>query len=111
MVSYLDGFTGRNHLNQTFGKAALTPHVVLSATDTDVIKTYVREGLGIGIIADLAYEQDKDNDLVMKPLNQLFPWEVTKIGCRRDNYLRTFQQRFIHIFQKFASQMETGSPR
>ncbi|MEW8220448.1 MAG: LysR substrate-binding domain-containing protein [Candidatus Thiodiazotropha taylori] len=108
IITYLDGFTGRNHLNQTFGKAGLTPHVVLSATDTDVIKTYVREGMGIGIIADLAYEQDKDSDLAMKPLNHLFPWEVTKIGYRRDKYLRTFQQRFIQIFQTFAAKMETA---
>jgi LysR family cys regulon transcriptional activator len=93
------GFTGRGHIDQTFRQAGLTPHVVLSATDTDVIKTYVREGMGIGIISDLAYEQDKDTDLVMRGLSHLFPWEVTKIGYRRDKYLRTYHQNFIDCFQ------------
>jgi DNA-binding transcriptional LysR family regulator len=99
LITYVVGFTGRGHIDQTFRQAGLTPHVVLSATDTDVIKTYVREGMGIGIISDLAYEQDKDTDLVMRGLNHLFPWEVTKIGYRRDKYLRTYHQNFIDCFQ------------
>ncbi|MEW8029148.1 MAG: LysR substrate-binding domain-containing protein [Candidatus Thiodiazotropha sp.] len=102
IITYVVGFTGRGHLNETFGKAGLMPHVVLSATDTDVIKTYVREGLGIGIIAELAYEREKDGDLGMRELRHLFPWEETKIGYRRDKYLRTCQQRFIEIFQEIS---------
>lgn len=105
IITYIVGFTGRGHINDTFGKAGLTPHVVLSATDTDVIKTYVREGMGIGIIADLAYEHEKDGDLEMRELSHLFPWEVTKIGYRRDKYLRTYQQRFIEIFQEISGRM------
>jgi LysR family transcriptional regulator, cys regulon transcriptional activator len=99
LITYVAGFTGRGHINETFRKARLTPHVVLSATDTDVIKTYVREGMGIGIIAELAYEQEKDSDLEMRDLKHLFPWEVTKIGYRQDKYLRAYQRRFIDIFQ------------
>jgi DNA-binding transcriptional LysR family regulator len=99
LITYVVGFTGRGHINETFSKAGLTPRVVLSATDTDVIKTYVREGMGIGIIADLAYEQEKDADLGMRELSHLFPWEVTKIGYRRDKYLRTYHQNFIDCFQ------------
>ncbi|MCU7929660.1 MAG: LysR family transcriptional regulator [Candidatus Thiodiazotropha sp. (ex Codakia rugifera)] len=109
IITYVAGFTGRGHLNDTFGMAGLVPHVVLSATDTDVIKTYVREGMGIGIIADLAYEFEKDGGLGMKNLSHLFPWEVTKIGYRRDKYLRRFQQRFIDYFQEISGKMEHRS--
>jgi LysR family transcriptional regulator, cys regulon transcriptional activator len=105
IITYIVGFTGRGYINETFGKVGLTPHVVLSATDTDVIKTYVREGMGIGIISDLAYEHEKDSDLETRDLSHLFPWEVTKIGYRRDKYLRTYQQRFIEIFQEISAHM------
>jgi LysR family cys regulon transcriptional activator len=107
IITYLAGFTGRDHLNTTFGKEGLIPRVLLSATDTDVIKTYVREGMGIGIMADLAYEVETDADLAMRELSHLFPWEVTKIGYRKDKYLRTYHQRFIEFFQQISSQMAT----
>ncbi len=105
LITYVAGFTGRGHINETFRRAGLTPHVVLSATDTDVIKTYVREGMGIGIIAELAFEKEKDTDLAMRDLKHLFPWEVTKIGYRRDKYLLTYQRRFIEIFQEISARM------
>jgi LysR family cys regulon transcriptional activator len=108
LITYVAGFTGRGHIEATFRRARLTPHVVLSATDTDVIKTYVREGMGIGIIAELAYEREKDTDLAMRPLNHLFPWELTRIGYRRDKYLLTYQRRFIDIFQEISSRMWQG---
>ncbi|MGD8909792.1 MAG: LysR substrate-binding domain-containing protein [Chromatiales bacterium] len=108
LITYVAGFTGRGHIDETFRRAGLTPHVVLSATDTDVIKTYVREGMGIGIIAELAYERDKDSDLAIRVLNHLFPWEVTQIGYRRDMYLRTYQRRFIEIFQEISARMGQG---
>lgn len=99
LITYVVGFTGRRRLNDTFAKLGLAPRVVLSATDADVIKTYVREGLGIGIIADLAYDAAQDQDLGWRDLSHLFPWEVTKIAHLRDKYLRHFQQRFIQVFQ------------
>ena len=105
LITYVAGFTGRGHINDTFSQAGLTPHVVLSATDTDVIKTYVREGMGIGIIAELAYEKGIDGDLAMRELKHLFPWEVTKIGYRRDKYLLTYQRRFIEIFQEISGRI------
>ncbi len=108
LITYVVGFTGRGHINETFRQARLTPRVVLSATDTDVIKTYVREGMGIGIIAELAYETDKDSDLAMRELHHLFPWEVTKIGYRKDKYLRSYQQRFIDIFKSISARMGRG---
>jgi LysR family cys regulon transcriptional activator len=79
--------------------------VVLSAADTDVIKTYVREGMGIGIIADLAYDLGQDADLGRRDLSHLFPWEVTKIAYLRDKYLQHFQRRFIELFQEASVQL------
>lgn len=102
MITYVFGFTGRGHLSDTFAKEGLRPRVVLSAADTDVIKTYVRDGMGIGIIADLAYDAEKDSDLGLRDLSHLFPWEVTRIAHVRDKYLRRFQQRFMDIFQEDA---------
>lgn len=103
LVTYVFGFTGRGHLSDTFAREGLRPRVALSAADTDVIKTYVREGLGIGIIADLAYRPQEDADLGVRDLSHLFPWEVTRIAYLRDKYLRRFQQRFIDIFQQEAA--------
>jgi LysR family cys regulon transcriptional activator len=105
MVTYVFGFTGRGRLSDTFAKEGLRPRVVLSAADTDVIKTYVREGLGIGIIADLAYNADEDADLETRDLSHLFPWEVTRIAHLRDKYLSRFQQRFLELLQKEAGAM------
>jgi LysR family cys regulon transcriptional activator len=99
VITYVFGFTGRGNMSDTFSREGLRPHVVLGAVDTDVIKTYVREGLGIGIIADMAYQPDHDADLARRDLSHLFPWEVTKIAHLRNKYLRGFQQRFIDVFQ------------
>ncbi|MEN8802073.1 MAG: LysR substrate-binding domain-containing protein, partial [Thiogranum sp.] len=85
-------------------KHGLKPRVVLSATDTDVIKTYVREGMGVGIIASLAYTAKQDQDLVMRDLSKLFPLEVTKIAYLKGKYLRRYQQRFIELFQGCVSE-------
>jgi LysR family transcriptional regulator, cys regulon transcriptional activator len=73
--------------------------VVLSAADTDVIKAYVREGMGIGIIAALTYQPELDTDLGRRDLSHLFPWEVTRIACPKRKYVRRFQQRFVDLFQ------------
>lgn len=99
IITYVFGFTGRGHFSDTFTKAALTPTVVLSAADTDVIKTYVREGLGIGVIARLAYQPGRDDDLGMRDLGHLFPWAITKVAYRRNKYLRKFARDFIDFFQ------------
>lgn len=109
LVTYVFGFTGRGHLSDTFARDGLRPHVVLSATDTDVIKTYVREGLGVGIIADLAYQADQDADLGVRDLSHLFPAEVTKIAYPKDKYLRRFQERFIDLFQQEAMRIIRAS--
>lgn len=99
MITYVFGFTGRSTFSDTFASAGLRPKVVLSAADTDVIKTYVRAGLGVGIIAALAYQKAEDSDLGFRDLSDLFPWELTKIAYSRDKYLRGFHQHFIDIFR------------
>lgn len=100
IITYVMGFTGRGNLSGTFARQGLTPRVALSAADTDVIKTYVREGMGIGIIADVAYQPDADADLERCDLSHLFPWEITRIAYLKGRYLRGFQRTFIEIFQE-----------
>jgi LysR family cys regulon transcriptional activator len=103
IITYVFGFTGRGGFSDAFAKVGLHPKVVLSAADTDVIKTYVREGLGVGIIAALAYQPDEDADLGIRDLADLFPWEVTKIAYARDKYLRRYHQHFVDIFKSETS--------
>ncbi|MEN8167047.1 MAG: LysR substrate-binding domain-containing protein [Pseudomonadota bacterium] len=99
IITYVFGFTGRGHFSETFTKAGLRPKVVLSAADTDVIKTYVSQGMGVGIIASLAYTPVEDIDLEIRDLSNLFPWEITKIAYRKGKYLRRYQERFIKLFR------------
>lgn len=112
LITYVFGFTGSSHLRATFARLALEPQVVLSAADTDVIKTYVREGLGIGLIATVAYCPRADTDLVARDLSHLFPWEVTLLAYRRDKYLRRFQQHFMELMLTLvqAQGVVAGSP-
>jgi LysR family cys regulon transcriptional activator len=111
IITYVFGFTGRGNLSETFARHGLRPRVVLSAADTDVIKTYVGEGMGVGIIADLGYQPDQDVELGMRDLSHLFPWEVTKIAYLRDKYLRRFQQHFIDVFRQEARKLTRRTER
>jgi len=104
IVTYVYGFTGRSVFTETFTKQGLKAKVVLSAADTDIIKTYVREGLGVGIIASLAYVEEQDSDLVHRDLSALFPWETTRIAYQKDKYIRHHQQYFIDLFLKTVQQ-------
>ena len=81
-----------------FGKEGLEPRVVFTATDADVIKTYVRLGLGIGIIADMAHDMEEDPDLVALDASHLFAPSTTMIGCRRGTFLRGFMYDFMELF-------------
>ncbi len=98
LVTYVFGFTGRSKLDEAFINHGLTPKVVFTATDADVIKTYVRLGLGIGIIAKMALEPELDNDLVALDASHLFGTSVTRIGFRRGTFLRGFMYDFIERF-------------
>lgn len=98
LVTYVHGFTGRSRLDQAFSQANLTPKIVFTATDADVIKTYVRMGLGIGVIATMAYEQKNDSDLVAIDARHLFAPSTTKIGFRKGVFLRSYMYDFIERF-------------
>ncbi len=98
IVTYVFGFTGRSKLDEAFVQKGLEPRVVFTAADADVIKTYVRLGLGIGIVAAMAYDADKDSDLVALDASHLFASSVTRIGCRRGTFLRGYMYEFIEDF-------------
>lgn len=98
IVTYVFGFTGRSRLDEAFSDKGLTAKVVFTATDADVIKTYVRLGLGIGIVAHMAYDPEEDKDLVALEAKHLFKPSITSIGFRRGTYLRGFMYEFIRHF-------------
>ncbi len=98
IVTYVFGFTGRSKLDDAFIDKGLAPRVVFTATDADVIKTYVRLGLGIGIIAHMAYNEVTDSDLVALDASHLFESSVTRIGIRRSTFMRSYMYDFIELF-------------
>ena len=98
IVTYVHGFTGRSELDKAFNKAGKTPNVVFTATDADVIKTYVRMGLGVGVLASMAVNQYEDTDLVNIPASHLFAPSTTKIGFRKGTFLRCYMYDFIEGF-------------
>jgi LysR family cys regulon transcriptional activator len=98
LVTYVFGFTGRSRLDEAFKSASLTPKVVFTAADADVIKTYVRLGLGVGIIASMAYDPKVDTDLVVIDASKLFDSSITHIGFRKGTFLRGYMYDFIQRF-------------
>lgn len=103
LITYVFGFTGQSQLDKAFRARGLEPNVVLTAADTDVIKTYVRSGLGVGIIARMAYEPKLDADLKLLDASHLFENSTTHIGMRQHRELRPFMYDFI---QQFAPHLE-----
>ncbi len=98
IVTYVFGFTGRSQLDNAFYEHGLTPKVVFTAVDADVIQTYVKLGLGIGIVASMAFDDTADNGLVALDASHLFDYSVTKIGFRRGSFLRAYMYDFITMF-------------
>ena len=95
VITYHEGFTGRTKIDSTFAEAGLAPDIVLSALDADVIKTYVELGLGIGIIASMAFDPVRDTGLRLLDCAHLLPFNTTWLALRRGHYLRGFAYRFI----------------
>lgn len=98
LVTYVFGFTGRSELDEAFSRAGLEPKIVFTATDADVIKTYVRLGVGIGVIASMAIDENLDTDLVKIDASHLFNYSTTKIGFRKGSFLRGYMYDFIERF-------------
>jgi len=98
IVTYVFGFTGRSKLDDAFQRHGLEPKVVFTAVDSDVIKTYVRLGLGVGIVASMAYDPNTDADLVALDASHLFEASTTKIGFRKGTFLRGYMYDFIRLF-------------
>jgi LysR family cys regulon transcriptional activator len=98
IVTYVFGFTGRSKLDDAFSREGLEPKVVFTAVDSDVIKTYVRLGLGVGIVASMAFDENQDQDLVRLDASHLFEYSTTKIGFRKGTFLRGYMYDFIQQF-------------
>lgn len=98
IVTYVFGFTGHSKLDQAFRAHGLKPNVVFTAVDTEVIKNCVRLGLGVGIIARMAYQPERDGDLCALDASHLFEPGTTHIGFRRGTFLRPYMYDFIHLF-------------
>lgn len=97
IVTYVFSFSGPSSLHDAFAAQGLNPHIALTARDADVIKTYVRLGLGVGIIADMAFEEERDSDLVRIDASHLFPVHTTWVGFARGTYLRGYMYDFLHL--------------
>jgi LysR family cys regulon transcriptional activator len=98
IITYSSAFTGRSHIDQAFVARGLSMEVVLTAIDADVIKTYVELGLGVGIIASMAFDASRDRGLRALDAGHLFEPSVTRVAVRRTAYLRGYVYDFIHMF-------------
>ncbi|MEY2677850.1 MAG: hypothetical protein RLZ00_542 [Pseudomonadota bacterium] len=97
IITYHPSFTGRTRIDKAFAAKNLTPRIALEAIDSDVIKTYVRLGLGVGIVAEMAVKDGLDNDLVARPASQLFGKNVARIAFKRSAYIRHFVYDFAAL--------------
>ena len=98
IITYDGAFAGRSTINQAFAQAGLEPNVVLSAVDSDVIKTYVELDLGIGILASIAFDAARDKHLRAIDTGHIFPEKTTFLAVRKGAYLRRFAYDFIELF-------------
>ncbi|MBC7781756.1 MAG: CysB family HTH-type transcriptional regulator [Proteobacteria bacterium] len=98
LITYDPGFTGRPHIDEAFARARLRPEIALTALDADVIKTYVELGLGVGIIASMAFDVRRDHSLRALDASALFAVNVTRVALRKGTYLRSFMLAFLEGF-------------
>ena len=98
LITYHPSFTGRTRIDEAFAAKHLQPRIALEAIDSDVIKTYVRLGLGVGIVAEMAMQNDGTNaDLVTVPAAPLFGMNVARVAFKRSAYLRNFVYKFAEL--------------
>ncbi|WP_295957894.1 CysB family HTH-type transcriptional regulator [Rhodoferax sp.] len=97
IITYHPSFTGRTKIDQAFASRKLVPRIALEAIDSDVIKTYVRLGLGIGIVAEMAVRDDVNSDLISRPAGILFGTNIARVAFKRSAYLRNFVFKFAEL--------------
>ncbi len=107
LITYDNGFTGRTKINDAFKKEGLAPDIILSAMDADVIKTYVELGMGVGIVASIAFEAERDLTLRAVDAGELFGINLTKLAVRRGSYMRSYVYAFIEAFAPALSRDAT----
>ena len=100
LVTYHPSFTGRTRIDTAFAKKKLTPRIALEAIDSDVIKTYVRLGMGVGIVAEMAVRDATDNDLMVRPGGTLFGKNMARVAFKRGSYLRNFVLDFAGLLSE-----------
>jgi len=98
IITYQIGYTGRSHIDDAFFGEGLHPNVVLTAMDADVIKTYVELGMGVGIVASVALDAERDRNLRIIDVGHLFQVNVTRLGLRKGVWLRGYAYSFIELF-------------
>lgn len=98
LITYDYSFTGRSKINLAFERAGIEPNIVLTALDSDVIKAYVELGMGVGIVASMAYNAERDVGLRAIDVSHLFEPSITRMGIRRDSFLRRYVLDFIASF-------------
>lgn len=99
IITYEEGMTGRGKINQAFFDQGVAPNIVLTAIDSDVIKTYVEQGLGIGIVAEMAYSAERDKGIACLKQGNLIPPNIASIAVRRGTFLRGYAIAFIQMLR------------
>jgi LysR family cys regulon transcriptional activator len=97
IITYDRGFTGRPRIDQAFEKAGIAPDIIMTALDADVIKAYVELGLGVGIVASVAYDAKRDQGLRLLSAEGLFERNTSRIAVRQGRYLRGYAYRFLEL--------------
>ena len=101
LITYSREFAGRRGIDAAFAKGGLTPRVVLEAIDSDVIKAYVELGFGVGVIADIAVDVERDRGIVRLDASELFPEKTARIASRIGMPLLPFERRFMQLVREF----------